>query len=120
MLALVKWLSRRSLRHLHAIGALLGWIAWLGSPTYRRRSDVNAAIAGVPRGVARAAVGEAGRMVGEIPWLWLGPPDKTRWVQWEGAQLIADALDAGNGLVLLTPHLGSFEVCAQAYADRFG
>jgi hypothetical protein len=26
----------------------------------------------------------------------------------------------GRGLVLLTPHLGSFEVCAQAYAERFG
>ena len=27
---------------------------------------------------------------------------------------------AGRGLVLMTPHLGAFEVIAQAYAERFG
>ena len=27
---------------------------------------------------------------------------------------------AGRGLVMLTPHLGAFEVIAQAYAERFG
>jgi KDO2-lipid IV(A) lauroyltransferase len=37
-----------------------------------------------------------------------------------GAELIDAALDAGRGLVLLTPHLGCFEVCAQAIAERFG
>jgi KDO2-lipid IV(A) lauroyltransferase len=34
--------------------------------------------------------------------------------------LVQEALDARRGLVLMTPHLGSFEVCAQAYAARFG
>jgi len=29
-------------------------------------------------------------------------------------------LQRGRGLVLLTPHMGSFEVSAQAYAERFG
>jgi KDO2-lipid IV(A) lauroyltransferase len=29
-------------------------------------------------------------------------------------------LARGRGLVLLTPHMGSFEVSAQAYAERFG
>ena len=41
-------------------------------------------------------------------------------MQWQGDDLITQALDAGRGLVLLTPHLGCFEVCAQAIAERFG
>jgi KDO2-lipid IV(A) lauroyltransferase len=70
----------------------------------------------------RAAVAQAGRMVGEGPWLWLSEAARpiSRWSRWEGETLIAQALDAGRGLVLLTPHMGSFEVCAQAYAERFG
>ena len=43
-----------------------------------------------------------------------------RRAQWQGAELIDAALAAGRGLVLLTPHLGCFEVTAQAYAERFG
>ena len=36
------------------------------------------------------------------------------------AEHVEAALAAGRGLVLLTPHMGSFEICAQAYAERFG
>ena len=35
-------------------------------------------------------------------------------------ELLQAKLDRGRGLVLLTPHLGSFEVSAQAYAEAFG
>jgi KDO2-lipid IV(A) lauroyltransferase len=40
-------------------------------------------------------------------------------LDWQGESLITDALKAGRGLVLLTPHMGSFEVAAQAVAQRF-
>jgi KDO2-lipid IV(A) lauroyltransferase len=40
-------------------------------------------------------------------------------LQWDGAELIEAALADQRGLVLLTPHLGCFEICAQAYAERF-
>jgi Kdo2-lipid IVA lauroyltransferase/acyltransferase len=40
--------------------------------------------------------------------------------QWQGAERLDRALGAGRGLLLLTPHLGAFEVIAQAYAERFG
>jgi len=41
-------------------------------------------------------------------------------VHWQGEQLIDEALEQGRGLVFLTPHMGSFEITAQAYAQRFG
>jgi Kdo2-lipid IVA lauroyltransferase/acyltransferase len=122
MPTLVRWLSRRSLRFLHALGALLGWAGYLLSPSYRRRVVENARLAGLGAADRRAAVAEAGRLVMETPRLWLRPPDRAIEdpVRWEGEGLLATLLGRGRGLVILTPHMGSFEVAAQAYAERFG
>ncbi len=122
MLALIRWLARRPLGGLHALGGWLGWLAYALSPGYRRRLRDNCALAGIAEPVRRRAVAETGRMVAELPWLWLRPADRPlgAMLRWHGDALIADALDRGRGLVLLTPHLGSFEVCAQAIAERFG
>ena len=122
MLTLIRWLSRWSLSTLHAWGGWLGWLAYGVSPPYRRRLDAHAALAGLSTQDRRRAVAEAGRLVAELPWLWLRPVGRPlgSLVQWQGAELIANALDDGRGLVLLTPHLGCFEVCAQAIAERFG
>lgn len=116
------WLARRSLRSLHALGALLGWLVWLLSPSYRRRLHANAAQAGLTPGQRRRSVAEAGKMGTEGLRLWLRPPDDpiADPIEWHGAALIDDALRAGRGLLLLTPHLGSFELSAQAYAERWG
>lgn len=122
MLALMRWIAGRSLPTLHAWGALLGWMAYGLSPTYRRRLREHAANAGLAPAERRAAVAETGRMVAELPWLWLRPHDRAlgALARWQGDELIERALDEGRGLVLLTPHLGCFEVCAQAIAERFG
>jgi Kdo2-lipid IVA lauroyltransferase/acyltransferase len=119
---LLPWLSRRSLRHLHALGGLMGWLAYLLSPSYRTRLKANATLAGVGAQDRRAAVADAGRLVMELPRLWLRPREQPIGdpVRWEGAQLLDALLARGRGLVLLTPHMGSFEVSAQAYAERFG
>jgi KDO2-lipid IV(A) lauroyltransferase len=121
MLNLMRWLSHRSLGFLHALGTVLGWLAWALSPTYRRRGRDNALLAGVSRAQAREAVSQAGRMVGELPWLWLSQESRpiSRWVTWQGAELVDAALAEGRGLVLLTPHLGCFEITAQAFAERY-
>jgi KDO2-lipid IV(A) lauroyltransferase len=118
----LNWLSRRSLRHLHAAGGLLGWLTYFASPSYRRRLRANAALAGLPAAQRRQAVAEAGRMVMELPRLWLRPPGQAIEdpVSWDQPEWIDSALARGRGLILLTPHLGSFEVAAQAYAQRYG
>jgi len=122
MLALLRWLSRRSMGVLHATGALLGWAGYVLSASYRQRLRSNAALAGISAQDRRAAVAEAGRMVAELPRLWLRPATRPLEppAQWQHAELIERALADGRGLVLLTPHLGAFEVIAQAYAERFG
>jgi Kdo2-lipid IVA lauroyltransferase/acyltransferase len=122
MPALLHWLSSRPLRFLHALGGLLGWAAYLLSPSYRQRLRANAALAGLAPQQRRASVAEAGRMVMELPRLWLRPVAKPIEdpVQWHNAELVQTLLAQGKGLILLTPHMGSFEVAAQAYAERFG
>ena len=122
MLTALRWLSHQSLGFLHKWGGLLGWAAWLLSPRYRRRLRLNADLAGIGAADRHAAVAQAGRMVAEMPLLWLRPAAQPLAppVQWQGAESIDAALAAGRGLVMLTPHLGAFEVIAQAYAERFG
>ena len=122
MLLLLRWLSGRPLSHLHAIGAFLGWLVYALSPSYRRRLRVNAQRAGVTTVQRRQSVGEAGKMVMESLRLWMRPSEQpiADPVHWEGEQLIDEALALGRGLVFLTPHLGSFEITAQAYAQRYG
>ena len=121
MLLLFRFLSRLPLRLLHAIGAAAGWLTFLASRTYRQRYLANVRAAGLPWPAVRGGIAEAGRLMAELPWLWLRPIDKTLGpvVRWDGAGLIDAALAQGRGLVFLTPHLGCFEICAQAYAERF-
>jgi Kdo2-lipid IVA lauroyltransferase/acyltransferase len=119
---LLAWLARRRLRALHAAGAVLGWIAYAASGVYRRRLVANAARAGLSTAERRRSVAEAGKMVMELPRLWLRPHDEPLAdpVAWQGDALIEAALARGRGLMLLTAHLGAFEVAAQAYAERWG
>jgi KDO2-lipid IV(A) lauroyltransferase len=121
MQRLFRWLSRQPLWLLHAVGAWAGWISYAVSGTYRRRFRANTQGAGVSRAEARRAVAEAGRMVLEIPTLWLRPADRPlgNRVRLEGQALVDAAHAQGKGLLLLTPHLGCFEICAQAYAEHF-
>lgn len=117
MLVLFRLAARLPLRLLHALGAVLGWLTWLASPTYRRRLRENAAQAGYSWAQVRPSVGHAGRMVAETPRLWFGAPVPVRW---QGREHIEAAHAAGRGIVFLTPHLGCFEVTAQAYGALYG
>ena len=122
MLTLFRWLSRWPLWLLHAMGGALGWVSYGLSPVYRQRFKANAAQAGVSRDGARPAIAEAGRLLAELPYLWMRPASRpiAPHVSWDGEELIAAAHERGRGIVFLTPHMGSFEVTAQAYAERHG
>jgi len=117
MPSIFRFFSVLPLGLLHAIGAVLGWAAFVLSPTYRRRLLANVAQAGYAFAQVRAAVGHAGRMVAETPRLWLGqhPPA----YQVRGAECVERAWDAGRGIVFLTPHIGCFELSVQALALRW-
>jgi len=117
MLSWFRFFSVWPLWALHAMGWLGGWLAWAVSPTYRRRFLDNARQAGLHGWDVLGAVGQAGCMSAELPRLWLGRPVP---VQWAEDQAAAEAYAAGRGVLFLTPHMGCFEVTAQALASRFG
>ncbi len=79
MTHLFRTLARLPLWPLHGLGWLLGWMSFLLSPTYRRRFLDNTVQAGYRMAQVRGAVGAAGRMVGELPRLWLGAPLHCEW-----------------------------------------
>jgi len=117
MTFLFNQLSRLPLWLLHGTGWAMGWLAFLFSRPYRQRFLANGALAGYRFGRLCAAVGSAGRMVAELPRLWLGEPAPCLW---DNAACVDRAYADGRGVVFLTPHLGCFEVTAQALAQRYG
>jgi len=118
----LRWLARWPLAWLHRLGDAVGWLAFALSPTYRERFVSNARQAGLGPDEYKPAVAQAGRLVMELALLWMRPVDESilPLVRWTGEQVILDALALGRGVVFLTPHIGCFEVTAQAYAERFG
>ena len=113
-----RFLAHWPLGALHAIGQVIGWLAWLLSPTYRRRFLANVKTAGLSGWQVLGAVGQAGCMSTELPRLWMGRQPKVEWS--EGAfQTIEAAYAEGQGVLFLTPHLGCFEVSAQAVSNAF-
>jgi KDO2-lipid IV(A) lauroyltransferase len=117
MIRFFKFFSFLPLWLAHALGWSAGWLVFAASATYRRRFLANASQAGIGGSQWRSAVGAAGKLVAELPRLWLG---RSVPVQIEGAQHVEEALALGRGVVFLTPHLGCFEIVAQAYAARYG
>lgn len=114
---LFRLLARLPLPFLHNLGALLGWLIYGFSPTYRRHLHENIAQAGC-ESVRGAAVAEAGKTLLELPKLWLRPQDEVvgRVVKVTGWERVEAAWRAGHGILFLTPHLGCFEITAQYVA----
>lgn len=115
---LFRFLSVFPLPFLHALGAGLGWLVYLSSPSYRRRMRDNLARAGYAQHLP-AAIAEAGKSIVELPFIWCAAPERvSRHASDENWQLVQAELDAGRGIVFLTPHLGCFEIVAQEIALR--
>ena len=118
MIAFFRFLSRLPLAWLHLLGAALGWLVWMGSPTYRRHMRENMVLALGEAGARRirnAAIAHAGRQFIELPKIWLRPLEEVaaRVVRISGWAHVEAAVRAGKGIVYLTPHLGCFEITAQ-------
>ena len=123
MILLFRILSVLPLACLHRLGAVLGWLAWLASPTYRRHMHENMLLALGESGARRtraAAIAHAGRSALELPKIWLRPLDEvaSRVLKVSGWELFEAANRDGKGILFLTPHLGCFEITAQ-YVSSF-
>lgn len=114
---LFRALSRCSLPTLHRLGGWVGLATYWASPRYRRRLQANMHL-GLGRTPRRAELWanaqETGRMLFELPFIWLRPQEEVlTYVEIRGIEHL-DALRAeGLTMIALTPHLGGFEIAPQ-------
>ncbi len=110
------------------LGALLGWILVLVPNALRRVGAVNLRLC-LPelseqarRGLLRTNLLETGKTIVEAGPMWLWPAPKIHALMGEtlNAEPIDAALRAGKGVILATPHLGSWEMAGHFCAARWG
>jgi KDO2-lipid IV(A) lauroyltransferase len=121
MLFLLRLVARLPLPLLHAVGVVLGWAVYLLSSRYRRMIVRNLDIAGLnSTRLRRAVVSETGKGALEIPAIWLRPHQQAAALVVEalGWEHVENAARARRGLIILTPHLGSWEVTGQYLSSR--
>ena len=110
---------------LHFLGTAAGWATYMGSRRYAARMRENLTASGVCApgrcgNLLRRAVAEAGKSVLELPAVWLRPERQALRLLKEchGWEHVEAALARGKGLILLTPHMGCFEIASLYYAAR--
>jgi len=96
MIRLFNLLSLAPLWLLHALGWVMGWLAFGASGVYRQRFLTNVRLADLGWRQWLGAVGESGKLVAELPRLWLGAP--TRY-SWDNQACVDRAYAAGKGVV---------------------
>ena len=118
LVSLFRLLSAFPLPVLHSLGAALGWLVYLLSPSYRRRLRGNLEGAGFGSHL-RQAIAESGKAIVELPFVWCAKPERVAaHATEENWDYVQSVLDSGRGIVFLTPHLGCFEITAQQIALR--
>jgi len=102
------------------LGSGLGLLVYLASGAYRGKIRDNLRTAGLDSpAMRRAAAREAGRALAELPFIWSCPQVQLlALVRCETMALLDRADAAGRGLLLITLHLGGFEVGGRVYAAR--
>jgi KDO2-lipid IV(A) lauroyltransferase len=119
MMLAFRLLALLPLRALHLLGGALGWVVYWVSPSYRMRIRENlpqnvAAGQGGRRRVLLRTVAEGGKQALELAWVWTASAAQIQErVQSANPDLIASLLQQDRAILMLTPHLGCFEVIAQ-------
>lgn len=107
---------------LQSMGKALGWLAWLIPGSFKRLSNtnfLNAFPEATPQ-MLRAAMLSVGQMFLEMPYWWVRRNDRAlnRTVAPADWQLFEAALAKGKGVILLSPHMGCFELLGPIYSSR--
>jgi len=124
MVRLFKLFSIMPLALLRALGSFLGILVWLSAERSRTaiRDNLDRAKGSVgsngghlPNGIQLSAVLRSGWLVTELPIIW-ARPEKWEGLKIEGLDTIASLLSRGRGLIILTPHMGAFELAPRLFA----
>ncbi|MBU3576541.1 lysophospholipid acyltransferase family protein [Polynucleobacter sp. UK-Kesae-W10] len=104
------------------LGSLLGMLAYVGSQQYRSlfrpqyESVVNTRK--LPLELWKA-IRASGMLFSDSLWIWRNPQKALQLVEVQNWDLVESAINEGHGLVMLTPHLGGFEIIPRVLAQHF-
>lgn len=118
---MLRLVARLPLPLLHALGATFGWIAYLCAPRYRKYLKHNIGASGLGGARLRAAaVIESGKCLLETPAVWLRPlPQVAGLVRdTRGWEHVEQGARRGKGVIIMTPHIGCWEIVGQYVASR--
>ena len=126
LVAALRLLARLPLSLIHRAGAALGWIVYWSSSRYAERIRENLRASGLWRDEAhyqallRGAIAEAGKAMVELIAVWFGSDEKVARlaVAVDGWEVVEAARARGKGIIILTPHLGCFEMVSLYYVQR--
>ncbi len=120
--ALFKSLGLMPLFFLQGLGTALGVLGSMLPGSYKKRAYANLRLAypdAAPT-MARSAMIELLQMFLELPYLWAsrnsGKLDKI--IRCDHWWMIDDALALGKGVILISPHIGAFEMLGPFYTQR--
>ena len=115
-----RMLSALPLSVLHRLGSLLGRLTYVMSPQYAAQMRENLQHAGFsPEGkLLPEVIAEAGKSIAELPWIWGRPYEEVLGAVLEcrGMEHVEAAQAQGRGTIMLTPHLGCFEIVGLSVA----
>lgn len=127
LLYLCKFLNFFSLRWIHRLGCLLGYIAYLidtKSNRIARNNILQSGLCDTPQqahALMKTSRLEAGKAIVETFFIW-GQPQSTLLPlvkQVYGWEDVLQAQALGKGIIFLTPHLGCFEITSIYYGAQF-
>ena len=103
-------------------GASLGILAYVGSKQYRKlfRPQYEAVVQSknLPFKLWKA-IRASGMLFSDSLWIWRNPRKALALVEVQNWDLVEAAISEGHGLVMLTPHLGGFEIIPRVLAQHF-
>lgn len=107
---------------LHTIGTQLGVLASVLPGSYKKRAfeNIRVAFPDATPAMDKAAMIELLKMFLELPYLWSkrNAAKLSKIVQCDRWHLIDKALEEGKGVILISPHIGAFEMLGPFYTQR--
>jgi KDO2-lipid IV(A) lauroyltransferase len=119
-------LARLPLSWLQCLGAILGRLTYLSSPRYAERMRSNLASSKicenyqVLQGLVKQSALETGKGALELSIAWCREPEDIAALvkACHGWEHVERALQAGHGIVFVTPHLGSYDIAGRYISSR--
>lgn len=123
----IHWLSRLSLKHAQRLGSFLGRILYWTRSDSARITRINISrcfpelSAQQQEVLARQSLRHTGMLVAELGAMWEWPVERSLALVKEvtGTEHLTEAEKKGNGLILLAPHLGNWELAGLYFAARY-